>query len=455
MNLKQKAWEFKVNLKGNGLKYKDKLAEWQWLNRFQVSELQKERLEALLKHCYNQVPYYRVLLKDSGVIDDDGDVRLEHFHKIKLLDKNEINTNFEMLKSMDITSRSSYTNSSGGSTGVPVQLIQDKEFFEWSLAIKVLDDEWSGMQTVDKRAYVWGSVRDALVGKEAMRTYVGRWIRNEMWLNSFRMTKDRMENFAYKLKEFKPVQILAFAENLYEMAQFIEQRGLSIHPPKSIMTSAGMLYPHMRETIERVFRAPVFNRYGSREVGDIACECDHHKGLHISSFTHYIEVLRPDGTPAEPGEYGEIVVTLLTNYSMPLIRYRIGDMGVMGTENCSCGRGMPLLTDVVGRSSDMFVKKNGDLVDGRMFIRLLMTRPFIQKFQIIQEDYCKIKINMIPAQSTDYPITVNAEDLEQLTVEIKTIMSEECDIEFEFVEEIAATSSGKYRYIISKLHTNK
>ena len=153
----------------------------------------------------------------------------------------------------------------------------------------------------------------------------------------------------------------------------------------------------MRETMERVYRAPVFDRYGSREVADAACECERHEGLHVCSPIHVVEVLRADGTPAASGETGELVVTLLTNHAMPLIRYRIGDMGAKAGRACSCGRGWPLLSDIKGRIGGMFVTADGGLVDPGLFTMSFYGNDLVAGFQMVQETVGHIRMTIVPA----------------------------------------------------------
>ena len=453
--LKRKAWEFELKARGNTLRYKRDLESWQWKSRDDVDRLQRSRLEALIRHAYEHVPYYRETLGNAGLVSDDGTVRLECFRRVPLLDKNLIRANYDRLKSDDLSRRAWVEESSGGSTGMPVQLIQDKDHLDWSCAIKLLYDEWSGLPMGERRAFVWGSVRDTLAGSETLRTQLGRWIRNEIWLNSFRISPEQMEAFVNRINRYRPVQITAFAENIFDLARYIEERGLRVHSPRAILTSAGILYPHMREKIERVFRAPVFNRYGSREVGDIACECSLHGGMHISAPTHYVEIVREDGTVAAPGEYGEIVITLLTNYAMPLIRYRIGDLGMLSGESCRCGRGLPLLRDLIGRTSDIFINARGDRIDGRMFIRLLMLKSFIRKFQVVQETHDHVRILIEPAVRGIDHRTRYARDLAELAADTRTTMGADCRVDFEFVDGIDTTASGKYRFTISKVPYGK
>ncbi|TXK89622.1 phenylacetate--CoA ligase family protein, partial [Parageobacillus sp. SY1] len=363
-----KRWIYKQRLKqGNVLNYFEQLQKWQWLDQKALKQLQEKRLSNLLLHAYRHVPYYREILKESGVITSKEQVNLSSFEKIPFLTKDIIRKEFEQLKSDDLNNREWYLNTSGGSTGEPVQFIQDKEYSEWSHAIKLLDDQWSNREIGDKQIRLWGSERDLLVGQETTKVRIGRYIRNERWLNAFRMTSEQMKEYIEVINKFKPIQILAYVESIFELAKFIEQNKLTVHSPKSIMTSAGTLYPYMRETIERVFQTKVFNRYGSREVGDIACECEHHQGLHVSALTHYVEIIKENGTLAQPGEIGEIVVTSLTNYAMPLIRYRIGDMGKWAKGECDCGRVMPLIEEVNGRVTDFFINSYGKKIDGRIF----------------------------------------------------------------------------------------
>ena len=428
-----------------------KLERWQWLDKDGSTAMQQQRIKNLLLHAYYHVPYYQEVLKRSGVIDSAGAVDLNSFGQIPLLEKDTIRKRFEDLKSDDLIQRKWYKNSSGGSTGEPVTLIQDKEFNEWVKAIKMLNDIWSGYSISEKKIKFWGSERDIFVGRETSKTMIIRWLMNLTWLNAFRMTPEDMLGFVHKINALKPIQILAYVESIYELSRFIEREGLRIHSPRAIMTSAGPLFPHIRETVERVFQAPVFNRYGSREVGDIACECEQHSGLHVCIPTHYLEVLRADGSPANTGEIGEIVITCLHNYAMPLIRYRIGDMGILANRPCACGRNWPLLKEVSGRVTDVFLKNDGSQVHGEYFTHLFYFHDWIKKFQVIQEDLQGIRVKIVPREWGDNFHHSYAREIKTINEKILLVMGQESRVNFEFVEDIPPTPSGKYRYTISKI----
>lgn len=448
INMKEIAWKRRISLQGPTLEYVNRLQQWQWMEYDKMISLQQKKLCTLLRHAHDHVPYYRDILSAAGVIASDGTVRLENFENIPLLERETIRSSYERLKSDDLNIRRWYENWSGGSTGEPVRLVQDREYFYWNQAVKMLYDEWSGRELVDKQILMWASERDLMVGKETLKTYMGRWMRNERWWNTRRMSEESMSAYVEELNGFRPVQILAYVESLYELARYIEERKLPVYSPRSIMTTAGVLHPHMRQTIQRVFQAPVFNRYGSREIGAIACECEHHKGLHVAAFTHYVEIIGPDGMPAKPRESGELVITALNNYAMPMIRYRIGDTARWEEQPCSCGRVLPVLKEISGRVTDSFVKRNGDLVDGRQFVLLLGTKSFVKKFQVIQDDVEQIKILIIPDQKDVDPWAAHADEIDTIVTKSHHLMGEHFQIRIDFVEDILPTASGKYRFTI-------
>jgi len=448
--IKDRLWRGRLYLRGGVLENKRILSDSQYLDTIALADLQEERLRTVLQHAHEHTSLYPPRFRACGLVEEGG-IHLERFRSLSPLDKETLRSQSEALRSDDLHERKWQYNTSGGSTGEPVQFIQDDTYKEWALATKRLFNEWTGYKPGQPRIKLWGSERDLLVGNETLKTKVRRWVRNEHPLNAFQMGEADMRRFVDRINEVQPVQILAYVESAYELAQFIEREELEVYSPQAVMTSAGTLHDHMRETIRRVFRAPVFNRYGSREVGDIACECEAHEGLHVSAPTHYVEILRPDGTPVDPGEVGEIVVTLLTNYAMPLIRYRIGDMGAWAASSCSCGRSWPLLSEVTGRVSDTFLTEDGKRIHGEFFTHLFYGEAWVQKFQVVQESVRQITIAVVPADRGGDPEQRYRTEMEAIREDIQSVMGKTCDVTFNFRREIAPTDSGKYRYTVSRV----
>ncbi|MDY0392057.1 MAG: phenylacetate--CoA ligase family protein [Candidatus Bipolaricaulis sp.] len=412
---------------------------------------QRRRLAALVRHAYENVPYYRKILKQAGVISGNG-VDLSRWSEIPILTRQDLRERYDDLKSRDLAQRAWYENATGGSTGEPVRFVQDASYSAWMRAVKMLFDLWTGYKIGEPKVILWGSERDLSGGQGNFRMLLGHWLRNERWLNARRLSDDSVREYVKVINRMRPVQILAYATSLYELAQLIERDGrdgLEVYAPRAIMTSADTLYPHMRELIERVFRAPVFNRYGSREAGDIACQCEVHGALHVSPLTHYVEIIRGDGSLARDGEIGEVIVTPLANYAMPLIRYQIGDIAAWEKGGCSCGRKWPVLQTVYGRVRDSFHLRDGTIV--RIPDSVLYFRDWICRFQFIQEDYDVVRLLVVPVVSPEEAKERVENERAGIEEKLRSLMGIECCLQIELVEEIPPTPSGKHRYVISKV----
>ncbi|WP_219835800.1 phenylacetate--CoA ligase family protein [Paenibacillus sp. R14(2021)] len=426
------------------------LRAMQWADPERFWKERDGRLAHLLQFAQRNVPYYSDMRQMNDIVVANGRIDYERFAQIPLMDKSILQQQYKQLLSDDLDTRDWTVNTSGGSTGVPARFAQDQIYKDWSQGNKMLFDEWSGRAVGDKQIRLWGSVRDLLVGKETWRTYTGRWLRGEVWLNAYEMSEKLMSDYVQIINRFKPKQILSYVESIYELARFIQKKGLKVHAPGGIMTTAGVLRAEMRETIESTFRTKVFNRYGSREVGDMACECDRHEGLHVSELMHYVELVDDEGKPVAPGEAGHIVVTSLSNYAMPLIRYRIGDMAVWSEQPCSCGRPHRLLKEIFGRESDSFITSNGTRIHGSLFTQLLFSLDWVERYQVVQEDVDRIVITIV-SEGGERDLAANRKMLDQVVNDIRKSMGEECDVDFKTVAHIDTSASGKYRYTISKV----
>jgi phenylacetate-CoA ligase len=261
------------------------------------------------------------------------------------------------------------------------------------------------------------------------------------------MDKASMTRFADSLQRRPPSLCFGHAHSLYLFAQFLQSYQRPRYQPKGIISSAMVLHDWERQTIEEVFQCPVTNRYGCEEVGLIACQCEQHEGLHINSDNVYVEVLRPDGTPSQPGEPGMVVVTDLQNMAMPIIRYQIGDTAVLSDGMCPCGRGLPVLDRIDGRIADYVITPGGELISGiSLTENFAMLVPGVAQLQIVQEEVDHIIFRIVKAPD----FGLSSEDIISRLVAERFGDSVRHDCEF--VDHIPQEPSGKYRFCISKVN---
>jgi phenylacetate-CoA ligase len=410
-----------------------------------TDEAAEKGLRKLLKHCREKVPYYAELLSETSVrqIDDDPRACLR---KLPLLTKDIIRAHFERLQSNDNPGRNCHINTSGGSTGEPVRLVQDDDYRDASSATSLMSQEMLGCSLGQPQVRLWGSERDLEAGTKSCKARFFNWLTNTIWLNAFQMSPERMRTFVQVFNRVRPQLIVAYAQPIYELARFAEREQLKVEPQRAIMTSAGTLYPFMRETIARVFGCEVYNLYGSREVSDMAWELPGMKGLWVAPWANFLEIVDGGGEPVEAGEEGGIVVTSLINYAMPLLRYSIGDRGALKPEAGADDRKVQVLQHVSGRNVDVFRKRDETLVDGEYFTHLLYFRPWVWKFQVVQKDYDLLLFKVVTTNGKP-----SRAELDDIAARSRLAMGTDCKVDFEFVAELPALASGKFRYTISEV----
>jgi len=403
-----------------------------------------------LQHAYDHVPYYRRIMRTNDVVDGNGNVILNNFKNIPILTKKTIRLEFEQLKSDDLSKRKHYLNHSGGSTGEPVTLIQDRVYSDWNIANKIYYKKFVGHDIGDRELRFWASEADILRGREDLSIKLRNFLYNRYELNAFKMSKKDLLRFVERWNSLQPNWVEGYAISLYEFAQFIRKNQFSIHSPKGILTTAETLTETMKALIEEVFDTKVFNRYGSREVGDVACSCPEDKGLHISCWNNHVEILNKRLQPVHPGELGDIFITNLNNYAMPIIRYKIGDIAAEpDIPTCNCHRGTPLIKGIEGRVVTFFKRKDGGLVSGGFFIHFIgsvFNDGCIKKFQAIQKDYDLIQIKVVVDDQKRFQRIKTP--IEQI---IRKQMGNDCKLEWILVERIDAQKSGKYLYTICEI----
>jgi phenylacetate-CoA ligase len=416
----------------------------QWLSTEELLALQQRKLASLLRFARKHVPYYRKLFRDAG-IHADGQVSNEHFLRLPPLTKRIIRLERESLISEDLSGNGLVGSSTSGSTGEALRFYIDLRSIPYRKASLWRGDLWTGWRIGDRSLRLWGSPIDEKKAAQ-LRGKLHGWVTGERLLSSFDLSAARLDRYIEFMLAFKPVLLIGYPGPLEQLALHCREREARFPSLKAIVSSAETLWPHQREIIEESFAVRVFNRYGSREVGHIAGECETHEGLHVSVDRLLVEVVDDEGRPCPPGEVGEILITDLDNFGMPLIRYEIGDRGAFAEQRpCRCGRGLPRLDAVEGRTLDIVRTTDGRRIGGTFWTLLLRKRPGLRQFQVIQNALDGVVINFVRDADFDHSL------LDYFTQRIQEYCGRNFNVQFVEKSTIDPTVSGKQRLIVSNL----
>ncbi len=419
----------------------------QWLRREELLRLQQQKLHSLLTYAGKNVPYYHRLFERVDFAPDEVLTDPTALHKLPVLTKAIIRENFDELLTTESKRRAQMGQlTTGGSTGHPLVFMQDSNFRDYVTADIHRHLGWAGWELGQPHAYIWGASFEVQTA-QSIRVKLMDWVLNRFLTTAYVLSEESMSAFAAQIRKRRPRILFGYPSSVYRFAKFVREHSMDDITFEAIFGSAEVLYPAQRRFIEEVFAGKMFNRYGSRELGGLACECEAHTALHASIENVYIEILRglEGNEPTRPGETGHIVVTNLNNYGMPFIRYSIEDLGAWSNrESCPCGRELPLMDLVQGRRIDMFETRDGRGVWGG-FASPLFGMEGVKQFQLVQKSLDLVIARIVKEGELDQA------RLDTIERTVKMALGDHVRVKFEFPDEIPVLDSGKYRYAISEI----
>jgi phenylacetate-CoA ligase len=404
-----------------------------------ICEHQRKQLIGIIHQAMQNVPFYKEHYKN---VDLSKINTLEDMSRLPTTDKSNLRSDWEMMQSKTMPFFASL-KTTGGSTGQAVTVVKTRDSLARERAATWRAYAWAGIEIGDPQGRFWGT---PFTLKARIQARLIDLVSNRVRLSAFDFNDQGLQDYYLRLLRFKPRYLYGYVSMIERFARFVEANkydGLSnLH---CVITTSEVLTDVTKKYIERIFRCKVFNEYGCGEVGSIAHECEM-GSMHLMAENLIVEILNGDKASNE-GEVGEIVVTELNNYAMPLIRYRLGDYAEVAPQNgCSCGRPLPIIKNVVGRAYDMIELENGQLFHGEFFMYIMeevqnQFGPAVNQFQIVQLDKRNICVRIVPGR--EYSEVVE----EAIRRRIRLGMGGSIDIACERVNIINRERSGKMRLI--------
>lgn len=411
----------------------------QWWDAARLEEFRVARLRALLTDAGRHVPYYRDLFAQHGV-DPARITSIDDLRKVPLLTKALIRQNFERLKSANAGKVMRFNT--GGSSGEPLVFLLGNERISHDVAAKWRATRWWGVDIGDPEIVVWGSPIE-LGAQDRMRALRDRVLRSEL-LPAFEMSPQKLDHFVARIRARQPRMLFGYPSSLSMIALHARARGVRLDDLgiKVAFVTAERLDDEQRRVIAETFACNVANGYGGRDAGFIAHACPA-GGMHLTAEDIIVETIDQQGAPVAPGTPGEIVVTHLATRDFPFVRYRTGDVGVLDTAACSCGRGLPLLKEIQGRVTDFIVAADGTVMHGLALVYVLRELPGVEAFKIIQERLELTRVLLVAGAA--FPADGEA----RIQAAFRRRLGADVEVKIERVSEIAPERSGKYRYVVS------
>jgi phenylacetate-CoA ligase len=432
------------------LSYCVELSRNQWLGIKDLRELQEERLREIVSHAYHTVPLYREKFDSQGI--RPGDIRsLEDLQKVPFTTKQEVRDgipNKSLAAGFD--RRDGILTFSSGTSGGPMPVFYDKRFMDYCMAAwryrkrlatgvkpwdKVMVITYGGLPGPGKGEATHTKRRSQ--GRESLGPIVHLLRGRERWASVRSDAKDVLT----QVRKFEPKLIRGTPSYLRLLAEAMAEEGMEGLGDRVVRTEGEVADEETRGYLESSFKCKVYDEYSSWDFGNGAWQCTRREGYHIDADLLILEVVR--GTEqASPGEMGEIVVTNLLNYAMPLIRYRVGDLGVLEDGTCSCGRSLPMLKSIEGRTADCFTLPGGEMVTPRTLMNAIQGTKGVSRYQAVQVDTNSVRIELMRRQ-TDPEVSVD-----ELEARCRDVLGEGVELEVAVTDR--KNLRAKFRPVVSR-----
>jgi phenylacetate-CoA ligase len=429
-----------------------------------LREIQFNKLIKVIRYAAKYVPYYQKRFRDIGF--EISDIRqIEDVKIIPSLTRQDVIDNhhemvdYRMKKYLTSANESSrgpaepimlarfrrnrlVRNTSSGSTGYPTTFYEDGSVTALNWAHELRLKKWYGINPGDREARLVRLSTEYMPSDKKLLFRKALW--NQLLLPGVNLTDKEYDFISTSISDFRPRVIWGFTSAITGLSEYIGSTGKKIFSPDLIITWAAPLYQHEKSLIEEVFKCPVTNIYGTRELGHIGGFCNE-GNLHINQENYLVESCAVDPESHDP-DYNELLVTLLADSPMPFIRYHTGDIGKTNSTNCKCGKKLIVIEDFLGRTGEIFITKNGRMISPNFWCRTFMEKKranSIKRFQIVYKKNGKIQINIVINEN------YNQEIESDLKKYLLNNFSEELYY-FEYPEDIKPQISGKYQMVVKE-----
>jgi phenylacetate-CoA ligase len=416
--------------------YLKELREFNRLDRKQMEVRQWSKLTHLLNYVYQNNRYYKKLFDDHGLTPNKIQ-SWEDFRNIPFLSKASIRQLGTGMLS-DGNERLDHRKTSG-SSGTPLLFVKDRVALAYMDAVMHDVYGWHGIEVGDRCCRIWAIPKGT---KKRLSIFLRDHLQNRRRLNSFDVSDVSSLKFFHQMRRFHPRFMMGVPSYITEFAKRIHNA--SLNPAdiglNVIISTGEILYPAQKELMERSFGCPVANEYGTTECGIVAFAC-REGSMHLMTHNLVVEAINPQtGSPVEPGQQGEIVITELHGFHMPFLRYRLGDTVVFSTKTCPCGLETPCLEHIEGRLEDMIQTPDGRKVAGGMLYYTLTEG--IQQFKAYQRAVDRLEVFIVKGPSFSDAWLAGVRE------QWRDYLGEGMKVDFRFVDRIPPDRSGKLRYFV-------
>lgn len=415
-----------------------KISDSRQRSRRKLLDTQNRKLRAVINFAARNIKYYREIFKEANVKPEDIQCQRD-LSKLPILTKDQLRDRFWDFLPRELPScRVSRTS---GSTGVPVCILSDENSRLFNSAAVIRYRKAVGIPLLGQSILTpLKSIYD--LSRKPHWTFL-QGLHKTFYVNPYAESTENFGLASATLKQLNKHALIGITPAIRKLAYCIRDGSLPSIRPTVVLTVGEVLTGQVREILESTFHSPVVDIYACNEAGDVAWQCLKNKYYHINIDNVIVEVLDGAGKPVEPGQIGEVVLTNLNRYAMPIIRYKNGDLASLSAEVCPCGCRLPMIAEIVGRAGEDITLPNGKMIPWNQ-LKGPMNHPNIRQFQIVQNANGSLTIKYVKEPQEE------CQKLESLLKpRFEAILGGHLPISFDEVCNIPQATSGKSKLVVS------